>query len=365
MSRSVAIAFIVALIATGCGDRSATNESADPVVNVYNWFDYIDPAALPAFTHETGVAVNYDTFDSDEILEAKLLAGNSGYDVVVPSYAHFARQISAGVFREIDRSRLPHWHDLDPYVLDKLVIADPGNRYGVPHAWGTTGLGVNVDLIRARMPDAPLDSWALLFDPDIVRRFADCGVVMLDAPGDVVESTLIAIGRDPSSQTPANLDAAFAALKRVRPFVRYFHSSQSVDDLANGEICLALMWSGGVYQSMHANPRLNLKYVIPIEGASLWFDVWAIPADATNVDNAYRFIDYMLRPNAAAGFTNATFYPSGDGPEVDGVDARLRNEAAIYPPSGTRQRLHSPPPETVDYERRRMRLWTELKAGAT
>jgi len=302
-------------------------------------------------------------FDSDEILEAKLLAGHSGYDVVVPSYAHFARQLATGVFREIDRSRLPHWHELDPYVLDKLEIADPGNRYGVPHAWGTTGLGINVDLVRARMPDAPLDSWALMFDPEIVRRFADCGVVMLDAPGDVVESALLAVGRDSSVHTDENLDAAFAALSRVRPFVRYFHSSQSVDDLANGEICVALMWSGGVYQSMRANPRVNLKYVIPVEGAPLWFDVWAIPADAVNVDNAYRLIDYMLRPSNAAGFTNATFYASGNAPPISGIDPRLRNDPAIYPPHDTQQRLHATPPETVEFERRRMRLWTALKAG--
>ena len=362
MPRLAAIAALsTGLVLGGCGnDRS--NAPARAVVNVYNWYNYIDPAVLPAFTGETGIAVTYDTFDSNELLEAKLLAGHSGYDVVVPSYAHFARQRSAGVFREIDRSRLPHWSELDPYVLDKLHIADPGNRYGVPHAWGSTGLAVNVDLIRARMPDAPLDSWALLFDPAIVQRFSDCGVVMLDAPGDVAESALLAIGRDPSVHTDENLDAAFDALARVRPFVRYFHSSQVVDDLANGEVCLALTWSGDAYQSMHANPRRNLEYVVPIEGASMWFDVWAIPADAPNVDNAYRFIDYMLRPNVAAGFTNTTFYRNADAADLQGVDPSLRNDPAIYPPPDALQRMHATPPETVEFERRRMRLWTQLKA---
>ena len=364
MHRIAAVAaFCLACVA--CDQRESTEQPPQPIVNVYNWYNYVDPAALSAFTGESRIAVNYDTFDSDQILEAKLLAGNSGYDVVVPSYAYFARQIATGVFREIDRNRLPHYREVDPYLLDQLAVADPGNRYGVPHAWGTTGLAVNVDAIRQRMPDAPLDSWALIFDPDTVRHFQDCGVTMLDAPADVVTSMLIFLGRDTSSHTDADLDAAIAAIARVRPYVRYFHSSQSTDDLANGEICLALMWSGDAYQAMHANPQLNLKYVLPKEGAGLWFDVWAIPADATNTDSAYRFIDYMLRPDVAAGFTNATFYASGDGPDHTGVDARLRGEPAIYPPNEIKHRLFSPPPETVEYERRRTRLWTALKAGSS
>lgn len=356
------VSITIGMTAAGCSDGTS-HDASRPIVNFYNWFDYIDPATLPAFTQETGIKVNYETFESDETLEAKLLAGHSGYDVVVPSSAYFARQIAAGVFHQIDRNRLHNYRELDPFVLSKLAVADPDNRYGVPHAWGTTGLGLNVAQIQARMPDAPLDSWSLIFDPDIARRFRDCGVVMLDSAGDVVPSVLLYLGRDPASRSPVDLEDAIAVVARVQPFIRYFHNSQSTDDLANGEICLALGWSGALFQSIRTSPSLNLRYVIPKEGAAIWFDVMAIPADAHNVDNAYRLIDYMLDPRVAAGFTNTMFYPSGVSTGLDSVNRDVRSEEAVYPSKTSMQRLHASPPETPEYERRRLRLWTLMKAG--
>lgn len=352
-------------VGSGCGENGAQKGTSQSVVNFYNWFDYIDPATLPAFTQETGIKVNYGTFDSDEVLEGKLIAGHSGYDVVVPSYTYFYRQIAAGVFREIDRNKLHNYSQLDPWLLGKLAQVDPGNRYGVPHAWGTTGLGINPDQIRRRMPNAPLESWSLIFDPQIAANLSDCGIAMLDAPGDVVESALIYLRRDPASQDPADLKAAIASIARIQPFVRYFHSSQLVDDLANGEICLALGWSGAVFQAIRANPGLNLRYVIPKEGALVWFDVLAIPADASNADGAHRLIDYMLRPGVAAGFTNTTFYPSGVGNAQPNVDIDLRAEEAVYPAPSVMQRLIATPPVASDFERKRLRLWTAMKAGQT
>jgi putrescine transport system substrate-binding protein len=363
--RCVVAAMLIGFGTAGCGETSEPGERSHGVVNFSNWVDYIHPDTLPDFTRATGIDVNYDTFDADEALEAKLLAGNSGYDVVVPSYTYFQRQIEAGVFREIDRSKLHNYRELDAHLLSQLAVVDPGNRYGVPHGWGTTGLGVNVDRVRNLMPGAALDSWALVFDPDVVRKIQGCGVVMLDSPGDVVPSALNYLGRDPASRSPTDLQDAIATIARVQPFVRYFHSSQYVDDFANGEVCVALGWSGSLFQAIHASPVPNLRYVVPKEGASLWFDVMAIPRDAPNVDNAYRLIDYMLDPGVAADFTNATFYPSGVASAVAGVDEGIRNDEAIYPSPVVMQRLRVDGVESLAYERQRLRLWTAMKAGGT
>jgi putrescine transport system substrate-binding protein len=361
---AVVCIFALGMQATGCAPEVPSPDKTEPVVNFYNWFDYIGPQTLEEFTRETGIKVNYDVYDSDETLEGKLLAGNTGYDLVVPTATRFARQREAGLFHPLDWSRLANAGGLDPYLMEQLAGLDPGNQFAVPHSWGTTGLSYDSDQIGARMPDAPFDSWALIFDPDVVRNFADCGVTLLDAPADVLQSALIYMGRDPASESTTDLSDAIAVIARIRPFVRYFHSSQFVDDLANGEICLALAWSGSAFLALHSSTNSNLKYMIPKEGGLLWFEVMAIPADASHIDNAHRLIDHLLIPRVAADFTNATFYPNAVASALAGVDATIRDEPAIYPPVSVRQRLFSTPPETLAYERRRLRAWTAMKSGS-
>jgi len=347
----------------GCGGEPAGPDTSQPIVNFYNWFDYIHPATLSEFTRETGIKVNYDIYESDDVLEGKLLVGNSGYDLVVPTSGRLARQLSAGMYRPLDWDKLPNARELDPYFLEQLAEVDPGNRYGVPHSWGTTGISFNADRVLERMPEAPLDSWSLLFDPDVVKNFDDCGVTLLDSPMDVIPSALIYLGRDPRSQSLEDLEDAIAVIAAIRPYIRYFHQSQFVDDLANGEICLALGWSGAVAKAMHESAGLNLRYIVPKEGGLLWFEVMVIPADAPHIENSYRLIDHLLRPRVAADFTNATYYPSAVTAAVDGVDAALRADTAIYPPASVRERLTTLPSETPEYARQRLRLWTSMKAG--
>jgi len=360
--RTKLVALVSAFIGMSIG--CAPDDRASPeVVNFANWFDYIGPNTLADFTSETAIQVRYDVYDSDEMLEAKLVVGHSGYDVVVPTSTRFARQREAGLFRPIDWRRLDHAQEVDPDLLARLAEVDPGNRYAVPHSWGTTGLAFDADSILERMPDAPLDSWALIFDPTVVARFRDCGVTLLDAPGDVLQSALIYLGRNPSSEADADLHDAVQVVARILPSVRYFHQSQFVDDLANGEICLALGWSGALFQAQHANPARDLRYSVPREGALLWFEVMAIPADAEHVDAAHRLIDHLLRPAVAAEFTNATFYPSAVTAALSGVTPEIREQTAIYPDAAARERLHAPRPESPEFERRRLRMWTSMKAG--
>ncbi len=252
----------VALLA-GCGESAKAPVESQPVVNLYNWFNDINPNALAEFTQATGIKVVHDVYDSNEVLEGKLLAGNSDYDVVMPSGAELGKLGTAGLFLEVDRSRLPNYQGLDPFVLTQLARLDPGNRYGVPYSWGTNGLGVDVDQIVARMPDAPLDSWTLLFDPAIARRFQDCGIALLDSPGDIVPVVLQYLGRNPASEDYADLDDAIAVLAGIQPLVRYFHSAQVFDDFANGEVCLVFGWSGSLYQTLRVDRHRNLRYVIP------------------------------------------------------------------------------------------------------
>jgi putrescine transport system substrate-binding protein len=352
---------MVVLLATGCGDRAAP---ANDVVNFYNWADYAAPDALPSFTATTGIRVNFDTFDSNEMLLSKLLVGRSGYDVVVPTATFLAKEGAAGLLHPIDRTQLRNYASLDTELMARLAVLDPGNRYGVPYAVGTTGLGINVDRIRERMPDAPLTSWALLLDPDIVANFKDCGVMMIDSVSDVVPVVLRYLGRDPASEDLGDLDAAMATLNKVRPFIRYFNAEQYLDDFANGEVCLGIVWSGGMLQAAEqAGKGQHLRYEIPVEGTVLWLDTLAIPADAPHLANAYRLIDHLLGARIAAGFTNTMFYPSGVAAARAWVEPALRDDPTLYPPPEVLKRLYTDPLPSVEYERLRLRRWDELKAG--
>jgi len=361
--RPLAAAAVLWLGACGGAEGTDTRPSAN-VVNFYNWSDYIDDRTLPEFTAATGIAVRYDVYDSNDVLEGKLLAGKSGYDVVVPTGSYFEVQRRTGLFRPLDRSRLSNYGNLDPQIMARLEAHDPGNEHAVPYAWGTTGLGIDVDKVTARIPDAPLDSWALLFDPENARRLADCGITVLDAPDEVDEIALNYLGHPPESEDPALLEEAMALVAAIRPYVRYFHSSQYIDDFANGEVCLVMGWSGDLYQAMgDARPGLNLDYVIPREGTVVWFDVLAVPADAPHPDNAHALIDYLMRPDVAARITNKTYFANGNAAATALVDPEIRDDPSIYPPPEVMARLFPNPVKGQDYVRARNRAWTRVKTG--
>jgi len=336
------------------------------VVNVYNWSDYIDPTVLTDFQKEYGIKVNYDVFDSNEVLETKLLTGHTNYDVVAPSGPFLERQIQAGVFQKLNKSLLPNLKYLDPEVARREAQYDPGNAYSVTYMWITSGPGYNIEKLRQRMPNAPLDSWRMFYDPAVIAKFADCGVSLLDAPSEIVPTVLIYLGRDPNSNSPQDLQAAEKVLLAIRPYVRYVHSSRYIDDLANGEICLALGWSGDIKQAhdraKDAGKGVDIGYNIAKEGAISNYDTMGIPADAPHPNNAHLFINFLLRPEIAARNTNLLKYANGDTP-TEAIAAAVRNDPGVYPPPEVLARLHPEPMRTPEYTRLLTRTWTRFKTG--
>jgi putrescine transport system substrate-binding protein len=371
----VATATILAVIGlTGCGRKSGTEDGGagpaaaeEKVLNVYNWSDYIDPAVIEAFQKETGITVRYDVFDSNEVLETKLLTGKSGYDVVVPSAYFLERQVQAGVFRKLDKARLPGLSNLDAGLQASVARHDPGNEHGVIYMWGTTGIGFDADKIAAIMPDAPTDSWSLVLDPAVVSRFKDCGVSFLDDPTDMVGTVLLWLGKDPNSQSEDDLKLAEEALLKIRPYIRTIHSSQYIEDLANGEICIAVGYSGDVLQARdraaEAGKEIDLRYVIPSEGALMWFDTLAVPADAAHPDNAHAFIDYLLRPDVAAANSNYVNYATANTAALAQVNEDLRNDAGIYPTLEVQGRLQPNLAKSAEFTRSLNRSWTRFVTG--
>lgn len=366
-----------ALILFGCGRRPA-EQAADAtagaaaapeekVLNVYNWSDYIDPAVIEAFQKETGIAVSYDVFDSNEVLETKLLTGKSGYDVVVPSAYFLERQIAAGVFRKLDRSLLPNIHYLDEGLQMSIAAHDPRNEHGVIYMWGTTGIGFDAAKVAAIMPDAPTDSWDLVFDPAVIAKFKDCGVSFLDDPTDMVGTVLLWLGKDPNSQSEADLALAEEALLRIRPYIRTIHSSQYIEDLANGEVCIAVGYSGDVLQARdraaEAGKAIDIRYVIPREGALMWFDTLAIPADAAHPGNAHAFINYLLRPEVAAANSNYVNYATANTAALAQVNEDLRNDTGIYPSLEVKERLRPNLAKSAEFTRLLNRSWTRFVTG--
>src|SRR5215813_10841649 len=289
--------------AAGCSGPKAQGPQAsesEKVLNVYNWSDYIQPGVITDFEREYGIRVNYDVFDSNEILETKLLTGHTNYDIVVPSGAFLERQIQADIYQKLDKALLPNLANVDPQVTRDSALYDPGNQYAVDYMWITSGVGFNSSAIRQRFADAPVDSWRMIFDPAVVSKFADCGVSILDAPSEVVGTVLLYLGRNPNSDSPEDLKAAEQALHRIRPYIRYVDSSRYIDNLANGDICLVLGWSGDIKQARDRAREAGkgeIAYSIPREGAMSNYDVLAIPADAPHVRNAHLFINYLLRPH--------------------------------------------------------------------
>ena len=352
--------------AAAAGAREAPMD-AERVLNVYNWSDYIDPSVVPAFEKEYGIHVNYDVFDSNEVLETKLLAGSTGYDVVVPSASFLQRQIQAGVFQKLDKALLPNLKNLDPAITRLIEVNDPGNQYGVNYLWGTSGIGYNPDKIDAAMPNAPVDSFAMFYDPTVVRHFKDCGVSLLDAPDEVVSTVLLYLGRNPNSEAPADLQAAERVLLAIRPYVRYINSSKYIDDLANGDICLALGWSGDVEQArvraLQAGNGVKIRYRIAREGAISFFDMLAIPADAPHPKNAHLFINYLLRPDVAAKNSSAEHYATSNAAAYHLVNPAVYDDPGIYPTPAELARLHPNAAHGQAYTRELNRVWTHFKTG--
>ncbi|HWJ07089.1 MAG TPA: polyamine ABC transporter substrate-binding protein [Steroidobacteraceae bacterium] len=336
-------------------------------LNVYNWSDYIDPAVLEQFRKETGITVNYDVFDSNEVLETKLLTGKSGYDIVVPSAYFLERQVAAGVFAPIDAARLPNLKNLDPEITAQAARHDAGNAHSVVYMWGTTGIGYDAAKVKAILPDAPVDSWKLVFDPAILARFKDCGVSMLDDPTDMVATALLYLGKDPNSEAPADLAAAEKLLLSIRPYLRTIHSSQYIDQLANGELCIAVGYSGDILQARdraeEAGKPIEIAYSIPKEGALLWFDTLAIPADAPHPDNAYKFIDFLLRPEVAAANSNFVMYANPNAAATPLLDEGLRDDPGIYPTPEVKARLRANLAKSPEFTRELNRTWTRFTTG--
>lgn len=338
------------------------------VVNVYNWSDYIDPRVIEDFTRETGIKVRYDTFDSNDILETKLLAGRSGYDVVVPTGYFLERQIKAGVFQKLDRAQLSNLVHMWPEITQRLQAYDPGNQFAVNYMWGTTGIGYNVNKIREILgPNAQLDSWNALFNPEIIGKLASCGVHVLDAADDVFPAALQHLGLDPNSKNPADLEKAAALVSGIRPFVRKFHSSEYLNALASGEICLVLGFSGDIKQAQkraaEANNAVEIRYAIPKEGTQLWFDNLAIPKDAKNVREAHAFINFLQRPEIAARNSNFISYANGNLASQAFIAPAVLNDPTIYPPPAIMAKLYTISASDQKTQRLMNRLWTRIKTG--
>jgi putrescine transport system substrate-binding protein len=337
-------------------------------VNFYNWSNYVAPGVLEDFTKETGIKVVYDTFDANETLETRLLAGKSGYDVVVPTAYFLQRQITANIFQKLDKSKLPNLANAWPEVTKRLAIYDPGNVYAANYMWGTTGIGYNVKAVQKILgPDARIDSWDIVFKPENLARFRDCGIHMLDSADDILPAALNYLGLDPNSTQQADLEKATDVISKVRPYVRKFHSSEYLSALATGEICLVVGWSGDIMQARsraaEAKSDVEIGYAIPKEGAQMFFDNLAIPADAKNVPEAYELINYLYRPEVAAKNSDFLSYANGNLASQKLVDAKILDDKTIYPDPATLAKLFVITARDPATQRVINRLWTRVKTG--
>lgn len=336
-------------------------------VHIYNWSDYIGETTLADFQSATGIEPVYDVFDSNETLEGKLLAGRSGYDVVVPSNHFLGKQIKAGAFQPLDRAQLPNWQNLDPVLLKQLETNDPGNQYSVPYLWGTNGIGYNAEKVKAVLGVDRIDSWAMVFEPENMKKLATCGVSFLDSADEMLPAVLNYLGLDPNSKKPEDYAKAEAKLLEVRPYVTYFHSSKYIGDLANGNICVAVGFSGDVLQAAdraeEAGKGVEIVYAIPKEGGNLWFDMLAIPADAGNVKEAHAFINYLLTPQVIAGISDYVGYANPNPKAGALMDQDVRNDEAVYPPQAVLDKLYISAEMPIKVQRLMTRSWTKVKSG--
>ena len=347
--------------------QSFTAFSQDKVVNFYNWADYIGEDTIENFQEEYGIKVNYDTYESSEIVEAKLLSGNTGYDLVMHSAMYSKRLMSIGIFHKVDKSKLKNIGLIDPKLMEMLGVFDPGNEMMIPYSYGSTGITYNEDMILERLPDAPIGSGAMLFDPEVISKFADCGISVLDSPTDVIPTALAYLGYRDDSLDPKELREVEDLLLEVRPYIKKFTSSTMLNDLPNGDLCMAQSWAGDYatakMRSEEAGKKINLKYFVPSEGSLLWLDIMVIPNDAPNLENAYLLMDYLMRPEISADFVNLTHYaspiPSADKFLKDGV----REDTAIYPTPEIMSLLTLTPVDPPKYNRIKTRIFTRFKTN--
>jgi putrescine transport system substrate-binding protein len=411
LARFGVVAFVSALLLAGCGDEKKEEQAAAPAtteqpaqpaqqeqtasteqpatapatgeqqaasaapeagtggeLNVYNWSDYIGETTVDDFQKATGITLRYDVYDSNETLEAKLMAGNTGYDLVVPTTSFLGRQIQAGIYQEIDKSKLKNYGNIDPQILEAVAPFDPGNKYAVPYFWGTVGIGYNIDKVKERLGDnAPVDSLDLLFKPENAAKLQDCGIAMLDAPSDMFQTALKYLGKDPHSKSEEDYAAVEQLFGGIRQYVKYFHSSQYINDLANGELCAVIGWSGDVFiaaaRADESQNNVHLDYRIPKEGSLLWVDSLAIPKDAKNVENALKFIDYLNDPQVAANGVNYVSYASPNTAALPLIDAEIRDNPSIYPTPEVKKNLFPDAVADAELERLRTRTWTKIKTG--
>jgi putrescine transport system substrate-binding protein len=347
-------------------DSSAAPDSGK-VLNLYIWSDYLAPNALPDFEKQTGIKVHVSYFDTNETLETRLLAGHSGFDVVVPTASYFERQIKAGVYLTLDKSKLPNLKNMDAQLMSRVALHDPDNAHGVIYTWGTNGIGYNEKMIKALLPDAPVDSWRMVFDPAVASKIAKCGISVLDSPAEMVRVVLSYLGRDPNSQKPEDLAAGEAALSKIRPYIRNINSSEYIEALANGDICLAVGYNGDVLQARDrardANKGIEIQYVVPKEGSILWFDMLTVPKDAPDRESAYAFLDYMMTPQVAADVSDFRRYATANAAAERLVQAAVRDDPGIYPPKELRQNLAVQLADSPDQTRAITRVWQKFKTG--
>ena len=369
---------VTALMLAACGrnEQAATEApvaAAGPamddekVLNVYNWSDYIAEDTVKNFEAKYGIKVNYDVFDSNEVVETKLLAGNTGYDLVIPSAQFMERQIKAGVFQKLDKSLLANVGNMDPAIMQRVALHDANNEHAVPYMWGTDGIGYSVEKVKKIMPDAPVDSWSLVLDPKVAAKFKDCGISILDAAADIRSIVLIYLGKDPNSQDPNDLKAVEETLMKIRPYVRKINSSQYIEDLANGDLCIAVGYSGDVLQARdraaEANNGVTVAYSVPKEGTIVWFDMMAIPADAKHPRNAHLFMDYLMTPEVAAANSNFVNYANGNLASEQFIDEAVKSDPGVYPPAEVKAKLSPELAVGDDYNRLLTRTWTRFQTG--
>jgi putrescine transport system substrate-binding protein len=354
---------------TGSSGSAADQGAADSgkVLNLFIWSDYLAPNTLSDFEKQTGIKVHVAYFDTNETLETKLLAGSSGYDIVVPTASYFERQIKAGVYLTLDKSKLPNLKNMDPQLMARVAMHDPGNEHGVIYTWGTNGIGYNEKMVKAAMPDAPLDSWRLVFDPAVASKVAKCGISVLDSPAEMMRAVLSYLGRDPNSQKPEDAAAAEATLLKIRPYIRNINSSEYIEALANGDLCIAVGYNGDVLQARDrakdANKGIEIKYMVPKEGSILWFDMLAIPKDAPDRDSAYAYLNYIMEPKVIADISNFKRYANANLASQPYVLQSVKDDPAIYPPPELREKLAVQLADSPEQTRIITRMWERFKTG--
>ncbi len=366
------LAVMSAIALCGCGERKSAQAgkpagSADKVLNLYIWSDYLAPNTLSDFEKQTGIKANVAYYDANETLETKLLAGSSGYDVVVPTASYFARQIKAGVYLTLDKSKLPNLKNMDPELMSRVASVDPDNAHGVIYTVGTNGIGYNAKMVKALMPNAPLDSWSLVFDPANASKVAKCGISVLDSPAEMLRVVYSYMGKDPNSQNADDLLQAEAVMAKFRPYIRNINSSEYIEALANGDLCIAVAYSGDILQSRdrahEANKGIDIQYSVPKEGTIQWMDMLAIPKDAPHPDSAYAFLNYIMTPQVIADISNFKRYANGNKASVPLIQASVTNDPGIYPTPDIQKRLTLQLPDSSDQTRAITRVWQKFKTG--